>query len=212
MDLPEPEPSRAVGGPAARPLGDTALWLFLGVGALYGLTESVYGNWAVVYLTEERGLGVAEAGIALAAFWAALTAGRFVVAGVLLGLPPARVLPVLTALMAGACLVVPAAASARGGVLVFALGGLGCSAVFPLTVGLAGRRFPAHRTWVSSALFAALVAGLGVGSLSTGLLREWLNLATIYRLAALPPILAAALALRGDGEPRREDARTGQAP
>ena len=128
-------------------------------------------------------------------------AGRFVVSGVLLALP-ARVLPVLTALMAGARLVVPAAASARGGVLVFALGGLGCSAVFPLTVGLAGRRFPAHRTWVlrpSSPRSWPASAWV----LSTGLLREWLEPRDVYRLAALPPILAAAFRAAGDGEARR---------
>jgi fucose permease len=195
LDLPEPEPGRA-GAQGARPTGVPVLWLFLGVTLLYGLTESVYGNWAVVFLTEERGLGVAAAGLALTAFWAALTAGRLVVAAVVLRVRPAPVLPVLAALMATACLLVPLARSPRGAVLAFALGGLGCSAVFPLTLGLAGRRFPAHRAWVSSVLFAALVSGLGVGSLSTGLLHAWLDLGTIYRLAALAPALAAVLAVR----------------
>jgi MFS family permease len=81
-------------------------------------------------------------------------------------------------------------------VLVFAAGGLGCSAVFPLAVGLAGRRFPDDRAWVSSALFAALVGGQAVGSVSTGLLRGFLDLATIYPLAGLPPAVATLLALR----------------
>jgi fucose permease len=209
LDLPQPEP-RTPGVPSARPLGSSALWLFVGIAALYGLAESVYGNWAVVYLTEERGLGVASAGLALTTFWAALTAGRFVVAAVVLRKRPASVLPVLAALMAAACLLVPLARSPRGAVLAFALGGFGCSAVFPLTLGLAGRRFPAHRAWVSSALFAALVCGLGAGSLSTGLLHARLDLGTIYRLAALAPALAAFLAVRaaatdaaGDGT-RRE--------
>jgi predicted MFS family arabinose efflux permease len=80
-------------------------------------------------------------------------------------------------------------------VLVFALGGAGCSAVFPLTLALAGRRFPDHRAWVSGALFSALVSGLGVGSLAVGLLRPSIGLDSVYRLAALPPAVAAALAL-----------------
>jgi len=103
---------------------------------------------------------------------------------------------VLAAIMAGSCLLVPLARSPREAVLAFALGGLGCSAVFPLTLGLAGRRFPDDRAWVSSALFAALVGGLGAGSLSTGFLRAGLDLGTIYRLAAVPPALATVLALR----------------
>lgn len=194
-DLPEPEP-RLRGAPPDRPVGDGALWVFLGAGVLYGVTEAVYGNWAVVYLVEERGLGVAAAGLALGVFWASVTVGRLAVAAAVLRVPPAPVLPVIATLMAGACLLVPLADTARGAVLVFALGGLGCSAVFPLAVGLAGRLFPAHRAWVSSALFAALVGGQGAGSLLTGLLHERLDLGTIYRLAALPSALVIALALR----------------
>jgi hypothetical protein len=75
------------------------LRLFLAIAFLYGVAESVYGNWAVLHLTEERGLDVAAAGLALAAFWAALTVGRFAVAALVLHVPPARVLPVLAALM-----------------------------------------------------------------------------------------------------------------
>ncbi len=194
-DLPEPEPRTGDGLPA-RPTGDALLRLFVGIAFLYGVTESVYGNWAVLFLTEERGLGVAAAGVALAAFWATLTVGRFAVAAVVLRVPAAPVLPVLAALMAGACLLVPLATTPRRAALLFALGGLGCSAVFPLALGLAGRRFPAHRSWVSSATYAALCAGIGVGSLSAGLLRSSLDLGAVYRLAALPAAAALALALR----------------
>jgi fucose permease len=199
MRLPEVEPRRLDAAPP-RPIGVPALWLFLGITFLYGVTESVFGNWAVVFLTEERGLGVAAAGAALAAFWAALTAGRLVVAAALLRVRPAAVLPVLAALMAAGCLLVPLAASPAGAALVFAAGGLGCSAVFPLALGLAGRRFPGDRAWASSLLFTALVAGLGTGSFVAGVLRAGLDLASIYRLAAVPPALAALLALRAARE------------
>jgi fucose permease len=192
-DLPEPE---VRGEARSRPTGDARLRLFLAVAFLYGATESVYGNWAVLHLTEDRGLDVASAGLALAAFWAALTVGRFAVAALVLHVPPARVLPVLATLMAGACLLVPLSTTPRRAVLLYALGGLGCSAVFPLAMGLAGRLFPSHRSWVSSAMYATLCAGIGVGSFSAGLLRSGLDLGTIYRLAALPSAGAFALALR----------------
>jgi len=192
-DLPEPE---ARGEARSRPIGDTLLRLFLAIAFLYGVAESVYGNWAVLHLTEERGLDVAAAGLALAAFWAAVTVGRFAVAALVLHVPPARVLPVLAALMAGACLLVPLSTTPRRAVVLYALGGLGCSAVFPLALALAGRRFPEQRSWVSSAMYATLCAGIGVGSFSAGLLRSGLDLGTIYRLAALPPTVAAFLALR----------------
>jgi len=198
LRLPDTEPPRP--GPGRRPARAPALRLFVAVALLYGMTEAVYGNWGIVYLTEERGLGVATAGLAVTAFWAAITGSRLAVAAMLLRLKPERVLPALGTAMAASCLLVPLAGSARASVLVFAAGGLGCSAVFPLAVGLAGRRFPDDRAWVSSALFAALVAGQAMGSLSTGLLHARLDLATIYQLAAIPPALAVLLALRAARE------------
>jgi predicted MFS family arabinose efflux permease len=203
-ELPEPEPRVHGAPPLPRPVGAGVLWLFLAVTVLYGTAESVFGNWAIPFLTEERGLGAAAAGVALASFWAALSAGRISVAALVTRVAPGPVLPLLAAAMAAAALVVPAASGARGAVLVFALGGLGCSAVFPLTVGLACARFPEHRTWVSGVMYAGLCAGLGIGSLSAGLLRASFALETIYRMAAGAPALAAVLAaaaVRGEAPP-----------
>jgi fucose permease len=194
LPLPEPEAPRR--GSGERPVEVAALRPFVGIALLYGVTEAVYGNWGIVYFAEERRLGVATAGLAVTAFWAAMTASRFAVAAVLFKLKPQRVLPALAAAMAISCVLVPAARSAPAAVLVFAAGGLGCSAVFPLAVGLAGRRFPDDRARVSSALYAALVGGQAIGSLSTGLLRAWLDLATIYPLAGLCPAVATLLAVR----------------
>jgi predicted MFS family arabinose efflux permease len=108
--------------------------------------------------------------------------------------------------MAGGCLLVPLARSPEAAVALFALGGAGCSAVLPLTMGLGGRRFPGDRAWVAGAVYSALVAGLGAGSFAVGLLRPALGLATIYRLAALPPALACVLAV---ALARREGRRAG---
>jgi predicted MFS family arabinose efflux permease len=150
----------------------------------------------VVFLVEERGLAVPAAAFALAAFWAAITAGRLAVGALVLRVPPGPVLPVLAGLMATTCLLVPFAATPRQAALLLALGGLGCSAVFPLALGLAGRRFPAHRAWVASAAYAALCAGIGAGSFAAGLLRSVVDLATVYRLAALPAAAGLVLAVR----------------
>jgi len=192
--LPEPEPVR-LGTAVLRPVDSRALWAFVAIAVLYGLTECVFGNWGVVFLTEDRRLGAAMAGAGVAAFWAALGVGRVAVAAILLRLRPAPVLPALAGLMALGCLLAPLARSPQSAIAVFALGGAGCSAVLPLTLALGGRRFPEHRAWVAGALFAALVSGLGIGSFAVGLLRPALGLGATYRLAALPPALACALAI-----------------
>jgi predicted MFS family arabinose efflux permease len=192
--LPDPEPVRRAED-VQRPLDSRALWVFVAITYLYGLTECVFGNWSVVFLNEDRHLGPAMAGAGAAAFWAALGVGRVGVAALLLRVPPLPVLPVLTGLMALGALLVPFAHSPESGILLFALGGLGCSAVLPLTLGLGGRRFADHRAWVAGALYAALMAGQGTGSFAAGLLRAGIGLASVFRLAAIPPAAACALGI-----------------
>ncbi|MFN8094377.1 MAG: hypothetical protein U0599_19545 [Vicinamibacteria bacterium] len=192
--LPEPEPVRR-DEEVRRPLDSRALWAFVAITFLYGLTECVFANWTVVFLNEDRHLGPAMAGAGTAAFWAALGIGRVAIAALLLRVPPLPVLPALTALMALGALLVPLAGSAPSGVALLALAGLGCSAVLPLALGLGGRRFADHRAWVAGALYAALMAGQGTGSFAAGLLRPAIGLAAVFRLAAVPPAVACALAL-----------------
>ena len=213
-DLPLAEPDREQTA-ARRPLGSAVLWLFLAIALLYGVTESQFGSWGIVFLVEERGLGAAAAGAAAAAFWGCVALGRISVAALVLRVPPGPVLPALASLMALGCLLVPLAQSPRGALLVFALGGLGCGAVFPLSLALASRRFPGQRAAVSSLLYAALVSGLGIGSFATGLLRPAMGLARIYRLGAAPPALACLLALaalRGAGRPASATRAPGDEP
>jgi predicted MFS family arabinose efflux permease len=200
--LPRVEPEHE-GATPARPLGQPALWLFLAIAFLYGTTEQLFGNWGIVFLVEERGLSPAAAGAAAAAFWASVAAGRAGVFALLLRVPAGPVLPALTALMAAGALLVPLVNGPVLAVAFFALGGLGCGAVFPLSVALASRRFPAHRAFVSSLQFAALVSGLGVGSFGAGLLRSLAPLGSIYQLGAAAPLVAGALALLALREGRR---------
>jgi len=192
--LPEPEPVRRA-QEVQRPLDSRALWVFVAITYLYGLTECVFGNWTVVFLNEDRHLGPATAGAGSAAFWAALGVGRVSVAALLLRVPPLPVLPALTALMAGGALLAPFASSGPSGLLLFALAGFGCSAVLPLALGLGGRRFADHRAWVAGALYAALMAGQGTGSFAAGLLRPAIGLAAVFRLAAVPPALSCGLGI-----------------
>ena len=196
------EPS-ATGPSPARSL---RFWLFAAIALLYALTEAGYGNWAVLYLSEEKGLGVAAASLGLAAFWMALSAGRVLVGLLVLRVPAPRVYVVLPLLMAGASLLLPGADTPARAVFLFALAGLGCSAFYPLTVALASRHFPGHLAWVSSIIFAALATGIGAGSFVTGALRARLPLSTIYRLEALFPLLALALALPALAAPPRSRA------
>jgi MFS transporter len=178
------------------PASSPGFWPFVAIALLYGTAEAAYSNWAVLYLSEDKGLSIAAASFALAAFWLALSLGRVTVGLLVLRVPAERVYLALPGLMAGASLLLPYADSGPRATFVYLLAGLGCSAFYPLTVGLASRRFPGHMAWVASIAYGALVTGIGAGSFLTGALKTLLPLSTLYPAFALCPLLARLLAGR----------------
>src|SRR5262245_27932684 len=57
-----------------------AFWLFAAAILLYGVAETLNGNWSGPYLTHERGLSAEAASFALVAFWTMVTCGRILFA------------------------------------------------------------------------------------------------------------------------------------
>jgi fucose permease len=173
------------------------LWGFVAIAVLYAFAEGTFANWAPIYLAESKHLSMEVAAAALSVFWGALVAGRLLVSLLLLKVSARIVWSALPCLMIAAFLLLPYAATPALGLALFALGGLACSAFFPLTVGLLSEQFPDHVSWVSSLLTAALMIGIGVGSFAVGALREVVPLETLYRLSALYPAVMLALILLG---------------
>lgn len=201
--LPRPTSARTAEKAGASSEGLARFGLFAAIAFLYALAEAGYSNWAVLYLREEKGLTVAAASLGLAAFWLALSVGRLLVGLLVLRFPAERAYLILPLIMAAASLLLPLADTPRRAALLFGLAGLGCSAFYPLTVGLASRRFPGHVAWVSAMAYAALVSGIGAGSFFTGMLRVRLSFVTIYRWSALCPLLALLLAFPALASPAR---------
>ena len=167
-------------------------WLFAGAVFLYGVVETLNGNWSGPYLTGERGVSVQGASFALMAFWGMVTIGRLLFAVVssrttvrwiYIGLP--------VALMA-AFQAVAGARGEAGSIAAFGLAGLGCSAFFPLCISLSGQKFPKFAAAMAGALVAFYQAGYGVAAFGVGPLRDMAGLPfrTVYSLGSL---VAAAM-------------------
>ena len=56
-------------------------WVFATFVLLYGVCETVNGNWASLYLTKHFEASTAMASLALTMFWSMVTAGRVLFAG-----------------------------------------------------------------------------------------------------------------------------------
>ena len=57
-------------------------WVFAAFALLYGVCETMNGNWASLYLKEHFGAGTSLASLALTLFWATVTAGRILFAAI----------------------------------------------------------------------------------------------------------------------------------
>jgi MFS family permease len=191
---PPPKPAAPSATVAGRPWTAPDFWLFVAAAFLYAVTEAGYSNWAVIYLSEEKGLSLTTASLALTTFWLALSSGRVLVAGLVARLPAEPAFLTLPLLMAGASFLLPTADDPARAIAVFAVAGFGCSAFYPLALGLASRRFPGCVAWVNFAMFASLAAGVGAGSYLLGALRATIGLDGAYRLSALWALLVFALA------------------
>jgi fucose permease len=190
MPLPQAPPHTGNG----HPVRTASFWLFAMSCVLYAFAEGTFGNWAVLYLQDVKQLPPTIAAGALSAFWAAIVGGRLLTSILVLRVAPQFIWLGLPVAMIAAFELLPYADTPFLGIACFAFAGLACSAFFPLSIGLASKRFEQHVPWVSSMLIAALMVGVGLGSYVIGVLRELIPLEQLYRFSALYPFAVLILA------------------
>ena len=109
---------------------------------LYGIVETLNGNWSGPYLTGERGVSAQVASFALTALWAMVTIGRILFAALSSKTTVRWIYIGLPVLLIVAFQVISYAAGETSGIVAFGFAGLGCSAFFPLCISLSGQEFP----------------------------------------------------------------------
>lgn len=177
-------------------------WIWIAFALLYGICETLFGNWGTVYLHQQRALADSTANLALAVFWAAVTVGRLLVTVISARVPPLVIFRALPVLIAVALIGVSLASSAAVGVAAFALAGLACSACLPLSIGTASAETPRFVETVSGWMVASYMMGYGIGAFAVGPLRQLaqLQLSDVYfgaTVIAVVLILLASVLARG---------------
>ena len=147
-------------------------WLFAAGVLLYGVAETLNGNWSGPYLTTERGLSAERASFALMAFWTMVTVGRILFATLSSTTTVRWIYTGLPLFLIAAFQLVSRAGSETAAMVAFALTGLGCSAILPLCISLCGQEFPQFAAVLSGELVAFYQVGYGVSAFGVGPLRE----------------------------------------
>ena len=75
--IPPPLETQPVAKGAGREAGiPSRFWLFAVFAVLYGIAETMNGNWSQLDMTQDVGASTLEASLALTAFWSMVTVGR----------------------------------------------------------------------------------------------------------------------------------------
>jgi fucose permease len=172
-------------------------WIFAALVFLYGVCETMNGNWASLYLTKHFGATIAMASLALTMFWGMVTVGRVLFAVLEKWFPERLVCRVLPFVVAVAFIAIPSAPKTNPllGILIFALGGLGCSALLPLAISFGQRQLTTIASSVAGGLIAFYQIGYGVAAFGVGPLqtRTGWGLSAIYGGTAAVALAMAAL-------------------
>jgi MFS family permease len=173
------------------------VWLFGAFAVLYGFCETMNGNWSQLDLTS-LGVKATIATLALTAFWALVTLGRVLFAAIQRWLPSRAVFHILPFLLAGAFLLISALPRDRpaAGVAVFALAGLGCSALLPLTISIGQEKLASHQAVVAGVVIACYQAGYGIAAFGVGPVTDaGVRLPAIFAVSAGVAAVMGALSL-----------------
>jgi MFS family permease len=195
MALPSIQENKAgAAGPASRAALPTLFWLFAGALVIYGIGETMFGNWGTTLLVG-KGVKSTSANNALAVFWAAVTIGRLAIALVSTRMRSTRIYVVLPWAIGAALLLAPLADSAGTGIAIFAFAGLACSGFFPMTIGYGESTFPSIVELTAGWLIAAYQLGYGLAAFGGGALQRLVSLSAVFRIAAGAMVAMAFLAL-----------------
>jgi fucose permease len=192
-------PLRAGSGAGGRAPGRRRLparfWLYAAFAVCYGICETMNGNWSQLDMTTRLGASATQASLALAAFWAMVTAGRVLFAAIGRWLPARVTYRILPFVLVGTFLLTGALSRphAAAGIAVFALAGLGCSALLPLTISFGEEDLAAMSAAMAGAVIAFYQAGYGIAAFGVGPLADsGVSLSQIFRFTA---IVAAVMGL-----------------
>ncbi len=189
-------------------------WLFAAAVLLYGVGETMFGNWGTTLL-KNAGVARTSANYALAAFWAAVTAGRLFVAVSSGRVRSTYIYVVLPWAMAAALVVSSYASSAAAGILLFAFGGLACSGFFPMSIAYGETTFPRLVELAAGWLVASYQVGYGIAAFGGGALQKAVSLPAVFRIVAVLAVAMAVLSVliaRRQVDPARAETGSGVAP
>jgi MFS family permease len=193
--LPLQAGARAAAAGRARPGIPARFWLYAAFAVCYGICETMNGNWSQLDMTTRLGASATQASLALAVFWAMVTVGRVLFGAIDRWLPERVTYHILPFVLVGTFLLTGALTRPHvaAGIAVFALAGLGCSALLPLTISAGQQDLTAMAAAAAGGIIAFYQLGYGIAAFGVGPLAD--AGVSLSRIFGFTTIIAAAMAL-----------------
>lgn len=166
----------------------TRFWAYAAFAVLYGICETINGNWSQLDMTSELGASTTAAAVALTAFWGMVTVGRILFAAIESRLPSRATYHLLPFVLAGTFALIAVLPNGRSGlgIVAFGLAGLGCSALLPLTIGFGQEELAGISAAVAGGVIAFYQVGYGLAAFGVGpLVDSGVGLSTVYAFSAI---------------------------
>lgn len=171
-------------------------WPYAAAALLYGIVETMSGNWGQLQLTGGLHGTAVEASLGLTAFWSMVTVGRIMFAVLQRAVSAKWIYRVIPLVVAAAYLVVVlgAGGSPVVGILAFGLAGLGCSAMLPLTLSFAEEELGSTSA-LTGGLIAVYQLGYGIAAFGVAPLTSGgIPLAAVFGAAAAVAVVLSVAA------------------
>lgn len=154
------------------------VYLFCAIALLYGICETAFGNWSILFLKTAKGISSEDASFSLSLFWASVTAGRIIAAGLAIRISPYRIYVSISLILIASLLLLDFSHFLFA---PFIMAGLGCSAFLPLTVSFAERQDIRHAEMISGLIIAIYMCGYGLSAYGIG----WMQSSFAFQLSSL---------------------------
>lgn len=187
----------AHGGGQGTALPPCRFWLFAAVALVYGVIETLNGNWAVLYMRNDQMAAPGLQSLALTVFWGMVTCGRVLFAWIGRWLGEKNVFQVLPFIAAVAFLLIASLPVHRedASIFAFAIAGFGCSALLPLMISFGSIQLKTMTGSVAGGVIAFYLLGYGIAAFGVGPMEDLtgLKLGDIFGLGSIAAVLLGLL-------------------
>jgi fucose permease len=189
---------------------NSAAFVFVISAFLYGIIETLNGNWISIFMSKQLNSSINFQSLALTSFWGMVTFGRilFALMSKFISENVAFQVAPFISIMAFITIVFLIPGEDYWAVIAFGLSGLGCSVLLPLLISFGGKQLESLAASVPGMIISSYLLGYGVAAFGVGPLKDYghINLRTIYVIGAIISFVLGLLSLyivRGEKIPKR---------